>query len=144
MPEQDSPVAAVQAGGLIVWRERVVLRRTIKGEWVFPKGWIESGETPEQTAIREVREETGLLSEVTRFLGIGPYEVEDETRSVAYCLMRVIDGPEWLDHAGLDAGAFPLEQVEGFLTFENNRRLWTESLTEVERLTRRERAAARI
>ncbi len=140
----DSPAVAVQAGGIIVWRERVVLRRTIKGEWVFPKGWIEPRETPQQTAVREVREETGLLTEVTRFLGIVPYEAEGVTRPVAYYLMRVIDSPDWVNHAGVDAGAFPLDQVESFLTFQNNLSLWNDALPEVGRLTRRERAAARI
>jgi len=31
-----------------------------KERWDFPKGHIEEGETPEQTAVREVKEETGL------------------------------------------------------------------------------------
>ena len=30
------------------------------GRWTWPKGKIEKGETPEQAAIREIREETGL------------------------------------------------------------------------------------
>lgn len=140
----DGEVVPLQAGGIILWRERVVLRRTLNGEWVFPKGWIDPGETPEQTAIREIREETGLLGEVVRFLGIVPYPAEDETRPVAYYLVRVIDSPEWIDHAGLDAGCFPLPEVEGALSFENNRFLWSDALPEVERLSRRERAGARI
>jgi len=32
------------------------------GHWDFPKGNIEKGETPEETAVREIQEETGITS----------------------------------------------------------------------------------
>ncbi|CAB4708626.1 MAG: NUDIX domain-containing protein [Actinobacteria bacterium] len=38
--------------------------------WSLPKGHIEEGETPEQAAIREVSEETGITSAITRSLGV--------------------------------------------------------------------------
>jgi 8-oxo-dGTP pyrophosphatase MutT (NUDIX family) len=38
--------------------------------WSLPKGHIEEGETPEQAAIREVAEETGIQSSIERSLGI--------------------------------------------------------------------------
>jgi len=38
--------------------------------WSLPKGHIEDGETPEQAALREVAEETGIKSEITRSLGV--------------------------------------------------------------------------
>ena len=39
------------------------------GEWVFPKGHIEAGETPEQAAVREVAEEAGVEGEIESALG---------------------------------------------------------------------------
>jgi 8-oxo-dGTP pyrophosphatase MutT (NUDIX family) len=38
--------------------------------WSLPKGHIESGETPEEAALREVMEETGIESEIARALGV--------------------------------------------------------------------------
>ena len=38
--------------------------------WSLPKGHIESGETPQQAAVREVQEETGIKPEIVRELGV--------------------------------------------------------------------------
>ncbi len=39
------------------------------GRWLFPKGNLEEGETPEAAALREIAEETGLPSEGLRIVG---------------------------------------------------------------------------
>ena len=38
----------------------LVVRRSDDGCWCLPCGWVEPSETPEQAAVRETREETGL------------------------------------------------------------------------------------
>jgi 8-oxo-dGTP pyrophosphatase MutT (NUDIX family) len=38
--------------------------------WSLPKGHIETGETPEEAAIREVKEETGIESQIDKSLGV--------------------------------------------------------------------------
>ena len=38
--------------------------------WSLPKGHIEAGESPEQAAVREVQEETGIESEIHKSLGV--------------------------------------------------------------------------
>ncbi|GLW92130.1 NUDIX hydrolase [Actinokineospora globicatena] len=51
--------------------------------WSLPKGHIEPGETPEQTAVREVAEETGIDGEVIRPLGtIDYWFVADGTKRI--------------------------------------------------------------
>jgi len=66
------------AAGGIVFREkdgkrRVLLIKDSYGHWIWPKGHIEKGESPEEAALREVSEETGLES--LRILGsIGKQE----------------------------------------------------------------------
>ena len=126
----------VQAGGIIVWRDRVVLRRTLAGEWVFPKGWIDPGETPQQAAIREVREETGVRADIVEFAGHASYEMDGETREVAYYVMRVTDSPEWPAHAGTDAASFPVNEIEHVLSFDNNQVLWEQVRGKVSQLIR--------
>lgn len=52
--------------GAIVFRKyhgntEILLVRHLKaGHWSFPKGHMEAGETEEETALREIKEETGL------------------------------------------------------------------------------------
>ena len=56
----------VEAAGGIVWREKhgeaqvLLVHRPRYDDWSLPKGKADPGETPEQTALREVEEETGL------------------------------------------------------------------------------------
>ncbi|HLR36932.1 MAG TPA: NUDIX domain-containing protein, partial [Chitinophagaceae bacterium] len=48
------------AGGLITNPKGEILLLFRRGKWDLPKGKMEAGEKPEETAIREVTEETGL------------------------------------------------------------------------------------
>jgi len=56
-------------GGVLVSPDRKVLVREPKSHfggyvWTWPKGTPDKGETPEQTALREVREETGIQGQI--------------------------------------------------------------------------------
>jgi 8-oxo-dGTP pyrophosphatase MutT (NUDIX family) len=52
--------------GAIVYRkfhgntEILLIKHVNSGHWSFPKGHVEEGETEEETALREVKEETGI------------------------------------------------------------------------------------
>ena len=91
-------VILVFAGGcLFDDRGRVLLqKRSDSGKWGFPGGAIELGETPEEAAIREVKEETGLDVQVETLIGIYTdsdikYPNGDEAHSIciAYRLKAV-------------------------------------------------------
>ena len=83
-PETKHPYAKrvdeVSAGGLVVdttgTMGLLIGRYDLKDAsgkrvlWSLPKGHIEEGETPEEAAIREVAEETGINSSITKSLGV--------------------------------------------------------------------------
>ena len=57
------PIEVFSAGGIVIRQqggESQILLLKKAGEWVLPKGRIEPGELPSQTAIREVCEECGV------------------------------------------------------------------------------------
>jgi 8-oxo-dGTP pyrophosphatase MutT (NUDIX family) len=62
----------------------VIGRRNRSGklEWCLPKGHVEEGETPEQAAIREVKEESGISADVIHDLGLIDYWFTGEDRRV--------------------------------------------------------------
>jgi 8-oxo-dGTP pyrophosphatase MutT (NUDIX family) len=73
-------------------------RRTRRGDlaWGLAKGGIEDGESREEAAVREVREETGLIAEIEADLGDTKYMyVWEDVRirkTVHFFLMRCVGG----------------------------------------------------
>lgn len=51
-------------GCVIINDDKVLLVKQVDGHWGFPKGHVEENETEEETAIREVYEETNLQVEI--------------------------------------------------------------------------------
>ena len=88
----------VSAGGVIFDEEGQVLllRRADEGTWCFPKGRVETGETPEEAARREIREECGLDCRIGRKVAESRYSFywpEDDVnydKCVHYFLARPI------------------------------------------------------
>ena len=78
------------AGGLVFDDEgRVLLIRDRNGFWVFPKGHVDPGETPEEAAVREVLEETGIRAQILAPLKTTRYTNDRGVpRAIHWYLMR--------------------------------------------------------
>jgi 8-oxo-dGTP pyrophosphatase MutT (NUDIX family) len=119
------------AGGLVVRDGAILLISTQEGKrWQLPKGHIEEGETAEQAAVREVKEETGITGRVVARLPEVEYWYVEKGKlrvhkRVDYFLLDYQDG----DAADFDAqevsGAawFSWDEGLGKLSFDNERRV---------------------
>ena len=70
-------IEATSCGGVVIFRGKILLlyknyHNRYEG-WVLPKGTVENGETHEQTALREVHEETGVKATIIEYLGKSEY-----------------------------------------------------------------------
>jgi 8-oxo-dGTP pyrophosphatase MutT (NUDIX family) len=122
---------AVSAGGIVYRRtnggiEIVLCGRMPRGIWGLPKGTPIPGETLEQTAEREVREETGLEVKIDRKVGEIEYwfsRVEQGVRfhkRVHHYLMVPTGGSTAdHDHEYDVVQWFPLWDAEHALTYAN-------------------------
>ena len=103
-------------------------RRTRRGDlaWGLAKGQIEPDEDPAETAVREVREETGLEAEIEDDLGEISYffvwEGERVRKSVRFYLMRATGGDvSRHDHEMEDVRWFPLGDALRKASFKTER-----------------------
>lgn len=110
-----------------------IARRNRAGrlEWCLPKGHIESGETPEQAAVREVAEETGIAADIIQPLGIIDYWFTGDDRRihkvVHHYLLEATGGEISTDndpdHEAELAAWIPMTELPTRLAFPNERKM---------------------
>ena len=127
-------VEEVSAGGLVVNKSRemglLIGRIDKRGRmlWSLPKGHIEEGESPEQAALREVREETGIKSSITRSLGVIDFwfmaEGKRIHKTVHHFLFAEISGRLEAQISEVDEVKwFPLDDIAKTLAYPDERKL---------------------
>ena len=135
-PPRMPKVEETSAGGLVVDRTGAHLRAALiarhdrRGRlvWSLPKGHLEEGETPEDAAIREVEEETGIRGRVLAPLGVIDFWFIAENRrihkTVHHYLMEA-SGGELSDEDAevVEVAWFPLTDVRERLAYADERRL---------------------
>jgi 8-oxo-dGTP pyrophosphatase MutT (NUDIX family) len=114
------------AGGIVFRnsgqaRQYLVITSSRGTEWVLPKGHIEKGETPEAAAVREVREEAGVVAEILHALGTSEYRKGSEQVRAQFYLMRAVGTAEMTEQRSIQWIRYR-EALE-LLSFPDMRRL---------------------
>ena len=118
--------------GAVVFRkyhgniELLLIKHVVGGHWSFPKGHVEAGETEEQTALREIKEETGIDVElITTFREVVSYSPKrDTTKDVIYFLGKAKN----FQYTPQEEEIAQIKWVEinlahSFLTYDNDKQL---------------------
>jgi ADP-ribose pyrophosphatase YjhB (NUDIX family) len=113
-PKVGAEAAIFDDGGRIL-----LVRRSDDGLWCLPCGWVEPNESPEEAAVREAREETGLVIQARQLVGVftrkpnvgyGPH-----TAIAVVYLCDVVGGtPQPRSHEVLEVRHWRIEDVPGW------------------------------
>jgi 8-oxo-dGTP pyrophosphatase MutT (NUDIX family) len=99
----------------------VVRAKKNPGHWIFPKGHIEPGESAEDAALRELREEGGVDGSISRLLGVSTFESGREQVTVSYYLVRFARHVPSAEQRELRWASFA--EARRLLTFDDARQL---------------------
>jgi 8-oxo-dGTP pyrophosphatase MutT (NUDIX family) len=130
----------VRAAGGVIWRkvtvadesgvtrpsgEIVLVHRPRYDDWSFPKGKLNRGEAWKRAAVREVREETGLVCEPGDELPSTVYtDGKGRAKLVRYWLMRVIGVEPWVPNDEVDKRRWvPIDEAGRLLTYAHDREM---------------------
>jgi 8-oxo-dGTP pyrophosphatase MutT (NUDIX family) len=113
------------AGGVVVRDGQVALvHRPRYDDWTLPKGKLDTGESFEQAAVREVEEETGLRARLVRELPATTYEVNGRPKIVRYWLMEVADESPFVANDETDELRWvPVDEALRLLSYDRDREL---------------------
>lgn len=134
---RDLPIVReYSAGGLVFdtfGRVAIIARHSRSGhlEWCLPKGHIEKGETPSQTAVREIHEETGILGEVVDSIATIDYWFTGTSQRihklVHHYALRYVSGELSVlgdpDHEAEDALWVHFDELGNVLSYPNERKI---------------------
>ena len=70
----EAMIDEVSAGGIVFFKNNILMLKKFNGDWVLPKGRVEGNESLNETAVREVYEETGAKAATVKYLGKINYE----------------------------------------------------------------------
>jgi len=110
--------------------------------WVMPKGATEEGETYKQTALREVREETGVSARVVKYIGKTQYNFRGGTdiiNKTVYWYLMIADSfycrPQAEEYFA-DAGFYKQHEAYHLLKFHDEKQIMKRAYNEYNELIR--------
>lgn len=121
-------------GCTIIENNKILLIKHQKGHWGFPKGHMEKDETPMQTAIREVKEETNIDVEILskkEYTEI--YTTQEEVhRKVVYFIAKKIGGELKPQESEVEIVKwFNFEEAMQTLTYEESKQILKEVIKDL-------------
>ena len=126
-------IEATSCGGVVIYRGKILtLYKSYKNKyegWVLPKGTVEEGEEFQDTAIREVREETGVQASIVKYIGKSKYtfSIPEDTveKEVHWFLMTAnsyYSKPQREEYF-VDSGYYKFHEAYHLLKFSNERQI---------------------
>lgn len=137
-------IEAVSCGGIVIFRGKILLlyknyRNKYEG-WVLPKGTVEAGESYEETALREVREETDVRATIVKYVGKSEYSfaVPEDTveKEVHWYLMAAENyhSKPQKEEFFVDSGYYKYHEAWHLLKFANEKQILEQAYGEYQDL----------
>ena len=132
MTTKEKPNAPViEAAGGLLWRETArgreiaLIHRERHDDWSLPKGKRKKGETWQETALREVHEETGYQAKLVSFAGATSYlNLDFAPKVVLFWHMEIAGGDRFSPNAEVDdLKWFSAKEALKKLTYPDEQRL---------------------
>ena len=139
---------AISCGGVVFYDNKILmlyknLNNRYKG-WVLPKGTVEEGETFEQTALREVKEETSVSANLIKYVDSSYYSffVEEGiiSKEVKWYLMTADNAestPQKEEHF-FESGYYSYDDCIRLLKFQNEKNIVKKAYFEYQNMLKNE------
>ncbi len=139
-------IEAMSCGGVVIFRGKILLlyknyKNKYEG-WVLPKGTVETGEEYKETAVREVKEESGVNCSVIKYVGKSQYTFNAQNDTVVkdvhwYLMMAdsYFSKPQREEYF-MDSGYYKYHEAYHLLKFTNEKQILEKSYNEYLELKR--------
>ena len=133
-------IEATSCGGVVIFRGKILLlyknyRNRYEG-WVLPKGTVEDGEEFNETALREVKEETGVNAAIVKYIGKSQYTFttpQDVVKKNVHWYLMMADSyysrPQ-REEFFFDSGYYKSHEAYHLLKFPNEKQILENAYSE--------------
>lgn len=137
-------IEAVSCGGVVIFRGKVLLlyknyKNKYEG-WVLPKGTVEEGEEYKETALREVKEETGVTAQIIKYVNKSNYTfntASDVVNKDVHWYLMMADSyyskPQREEYF-MDSGYYKYHEAYHLLKFPNEKQILEQAYSEYQDL----------